>query len=111
MKKIGELSYTQRTATGADQSARTKIYVYVFGAQSEVQVTSDSHQLRFAWDILGYYEIVHPCLMADPWDELHGAFEDMVMRDLRENPQPGMYIATDMAGHETVEYDLKRVGA
>lgn len=77
MKTLATLHMTQRTALGADQSARTRLYL-LQGVESKESVNiytaQDRKDLKGLEGVraLGKVTIVHPWVMAGSWEEILG---------------------------------------
>jgi len=84
MKKLGTINVVQeRIATGRMRDAATKIYVLV-GAEAKeaLHVTDNKDMVAAADEVMGYYDIVHPSIMAGSWEEAIGDFIRVVERRL-----------------------------
>lgn len=90
MNKLGEIRVTQRTALGHDQSDSTKVYV-VKGVHSldDIEVMDEYDAKEMVREcgsvIIGYYEIIHPWLLAGSWEENLSDFCRMAQRRLDED--------------------------
>lgn len=81
MKKLGTIRMTQHTPIGDDQSATNRIYLatIVYGeaeflTYGEVQKL---HEEGTPIKVVGYYEIVHPEIMAGTWHDIINDFRSM----------------------------------
>ena len=90
MKQLGEIGFTQRTATGQDDSAATNLYIVINSEGSDGDVAimtrkdADEAVEYNGAEIVGYYRITHPCIMAGDWQECLNDFGGAVIRDMRE---------------------------
>ncbi len=83
MKKLGVIRTTQRTAIGDDDSGNTKIYIYQgFHGAEDIHIASELYKGYYT--PIGYYEIIHPYVMAGTWEENVGAMCRAVERHMQQ---------------------------
>jgi len=81
MKKLGTIRMTQHTPIGDDQSATSRIYLISIAYNEADFITyGELQKLRSEGtpvNIVGYYEIVHPEIMAGTWHNIINDFRSM----------------------------------
>jgi hypothetical protein len=81
MKKLGTIRMTQHTPIGDDQSATSRIYLTTIAYDEADFVTfKELQKLRSEGtpvNVVGYYEIVHPEIMAGTWSQIIDDFRSM----------------------------------
>ena len=88
VSKLGEISVTQRTALGNDQSSQTNVYIVknVESSNGDVKLCggSDAKQYRnhCGSEIVGFYAIIHPEILAGTWEENFADFCRITERKL-----------------------------
>lgn len=81
MRKLGTIRMTQNTPLGDDQSAISRIYLatIVYG-EAEFLTYAEAQKLHEEGTpikVVGYYEIVHPEVMAGTWHDIINDFRGM----------------------------------
>jgi hypothetical protein len=81
MRKLGTIRMTQHTPIGDDQSATSRIYLISIAYNEADFITyGELQKLRSEGtpvNIVGYYEIVHPEIMAGSWSQIMDDFRSM----------------------------------
>ena len=79
--KLGTNRMTQHTPIGDDQSASSRIYLTtIVYDEAEFITFGELQRLRkegIPVEIIGYYEIVHPDIMAGSWSQMMNEFRSM----------------------------------
>jgi len=79
--KLGTIRMTQHTPIGDDQSASIRIYLTtIVYDEAEFITFGELQRLRkegIPAEIIGYYEIVHPDIMAGSWSQVTNEFRSM----------------------------------
>ncbi len=81
MRKLGTIRMTQHTPIGDDQSATSRIYLITIAYNEADFITyGELQKLRSEEtpaEVIGYYEIVHPEIMAGSWSQIMDDFRSM----------------------------------
>lgn len=81
MRKLGTIRMTQHTPIGDDQSATSRIYLITIAYDEADFVTSKELRILRSEgtpaEVIGYYEIVHPEIMAGTWHDIINDFRSM----------------------------------
>lgn len=85
-----EMSFTQCTATGADQSAETVVFVIRWAGIGTGDIMATASIKRdfagvpaCAFEVVATVTVRHPAIMAGTWDELEGVFCSRALRMLK----------------------------
>jgi 2,4-dienoyl-CoA reductase-like NADH-dependent reductase (Old Yellow Enzyme family) len=98
MKKIFEINYYQRTATGGVADASTMLYVVEDVLRNNsLEIVKKEGLKRMekeyrAGKVHGYIQINHPSIMAGDWDEILLTFRNRALSALEER---GLTIVND----------------
>jgi hypothetical protein len=81
MRKLGMIRMTQHTPIGDDQSEISRIYLITIAYDEADFVTSKELRKLYSEgtpaEVIGYYEIVYPEIMAGNWSQIIDEFRSM----------------------------------
>lgn len=89
-QKLGEIKVTQRTALGMDDSGMTKMYVVkdVRSQNGDIEIMQhDDAKEMVEWNqstVMGYFEVIHPSILAGSWEDNISDFTRIVISELKE---------------------------
>ncbi len=86
MKNFGKIRLTQsRIATGKNQDARTKLYIFEHFDKGVYFDDKKRYDPREGFNLIGFFSIIHPSILAGTWEDFVSDAASAARRKLLKN--------------------------